>query len=346
MWFLTSRAFYGMQKRKCLELRPPLVHAGPMAVYTQITESALKEFLLSYDIGNLVRFEGIEQGVSNTNYHLFTDKGRYILTLFEPHRVHESDIPYYVDYAVVLEREGVAVPRTMLRKDRAVLGRLSDRPAVIYSFLEGDGGHAAMLNPDICEKAGRILGQMHLAGSKITKTAVNHYGLNKFRLWVDSMNEQMDQIEKGMFNLTQNELSFIENSLPNNLPSGAIHADFFPDNVFFKNEDVTGVIDFHFVCHDIFAYDLAIAINAWCFDIDNNFAPTHMDAMLKGYNDIRPLSDSEREALPILLRAGALRFLLSRIEEKLAWTPDRVGKPHDPLVFKKRLNHFQNMSAQ
>lgn len=316
-----------------------------MAVYTQVSENELKEFLLSYDIGNLVRFEGIEQGVSNTNYHLFTDSGRYILTLFEPHRVHEDDIPYYVDYAVVLEREGVAVPRTLPRKDGSVLGKLADRPTVIYSFLEGDGGHAGMLSPAICEQAGRTLALMHLAGTKIQRTADNHYGLPRFRAWVDEMGAKMDEVKAGMFALTSDELSYIEQNLPSNLPSGAIHADFFPDNVFFQNGKVTGVIDFHFVCHGIFAYDLAIAVNAWCFDTHNDFQEARMIALLKGYNAVRPLSDQEEKALSILLRAGALRFLLSRLEEKLAWTSDRVGKPHDPMVFEKRLKHFQGMMA-
>lgn len=334
-----------MQKIKCLEFKASLVHALTMAVYTPVSETELKEFLLSYDIGNLVRLEGIEQGVSNTNYHLFTDRDRYILTLFEPHRVHESDIPHYVDYAVVLEHEGVAVPRTLPRKDGSVLGQLCDRPAVIYSFLQGDGGHGGMLNADICERAGRTLAQMHLAGAKISKTADNHYGLSKFRYWVDFMGVRMDQIKAGMFDLTRNELEYIETNLPDGLPGGAIHADFFPDNVFFKNGEVTGVIDFHFVCHGTFVYDLAIAINAWCFDTDNNFDPERMTSILKGYEAVRPLTAEERLTLPIMRRAGALRFLLSRVEEKLAWTPDRMMKPHDPLVFEKRLKHFQQMAT-
>lgn len=316
-----------------------------MAVYTQVSESDLKEFLLSYDIGNLVRYEGIEQGVSNTNYLLLTDTDRYILTLFEPHRVHASDIPYYVDYAVTLSREGVAVPRTLVRKDGSVIGNLCQRPAAIYSFLKGEGGHPGMLTPAICEEAGRVLAQMHLAGAKIEETAKNHFGLEKFRSWVETMGTRMDEVKAGMYNFVVPELNHIIDRFPEMLPSGAIHADFFPDNVFFKDGKATGVIDFHFVCHGLFAYDLAIAINAWCFDQDNNFSAGRMRSFVTGYNSVRPLSAREKGALPILLRAGALRFLLSRLEEKLAWTPDRVGKPHDPLVFEKRLKHFQDMAA-
>lgn len=312
-----------------------------MAVYTPVPEHDLKLFLQDYSIGNLVRHEGIEQGVSNTNYHVFTDLNRYILTLFEPHRVHESDIPFYVDYAVQLERAGVPCPRTLLRKDGSVLGRVMDRPAAIYSFLEGDGGSAAMLNADLCGKAGIVLAQMHLAASHIPETAKNHFGLSRFQEWVKNIGPAMNAIDAGMYDLASKELDYITANFPSDLPAGAIHADFFPDNVFFKDGEVTGVIDFHFVCHDLFVYDLAIAINAWCFDVNNTLDEARVAAMLDGYNAVRPLNDAERAALPLLLRAGSLRFLLSRIEEKLAWSPERVGKPHDPMVFEKRLRAFQ-----
>lgn len=312
-----------------------------MAVYTKVSEYDLKQFLLSYDIGLLVRFEGIEQGVSNTNYHVFTDHGRYILTLFEPHRVHAEDIPYYVDYTVVLEREGVPVPITLPRKDGSVLGMLSDRPAAIYSFLQGEGGHAGMLNADLCGKAGAVLGKMHLAGAKIQKTAANHFGLTRWRDWVHAMGADMNTIKDGMQKFVEDELEWISARYPSSLPSGAIHADFFPDNVFFESGEITGVIDFHFVCHDLFAYDLAIAINAWCFDQENNFDDMRMQAMVDSYNAVRPLSAEENEAMPVLLRAASLRFLTSRLEEKLAWTPEKIMRPHDPLVFEKRLRYFQ-----
>jgi len=315
-----------------------------MAVYTPVSEAELQAFLSLYDIGTLVRFEGIEQGVSNTNYHLFTDKDRYILTLFEPHRVEESDIPFYVDYAVCLSEQGVPCPRTLKQKNGAVLGRLHDRPAAIYSFLEGDGGTAAMLNADLCGKAGNVLAQMHVAAGQISATAENHFGLKRWKEWLAHMGPSMNTIEDGLYETAKTELAWIERHFPQSLPAGAIHADFFPDNVFFKAGNITGVIDFHFVCQDLFAYDLAIAINAWCFDPSNNFDQARMQSMLRGYAAARPLSQAEQNALPVLLRAGAMRFLLSRAEEKLAWTPDRLMKPHDPLVFAKRLKHFQRMA--
>lgn len=315
-----------------------------MAVYTPVTETELKEFLSYFDIGNLVSYEGIEQGVSNTNYFVTTDKARFVLTLFEPHRVHEGDIPYFLDYAITLEKSGVPCPKTMMTKTGKNLSTLCGRPAAIFSVLEGEGAHAGMLTPALCEKAGATLARMHVAADKISANSPNHFSLPRWKEWVSVIGKDMNFIDSGLYDLASAELSWIEKIWPD-LPKGAIHADYFPDNVFFKNGDVSGVIDFHFVCTDLFAYDLAIAVNAWCFDEKNEFRRDRMEAMMNGYNSVRPLSQAEQQAMPVLLRAAALRFLLSRIEEKLKWKPDDFMKPHDPMVFEKRLRHFQGMSA-
>jgi homoserine kinase type II len=317
-----------------------------MAVYTPVSEEDLRAFLAHYDIGDLVRFEGIEQGVSNTNYHLFTDRGRYILTLFEPHRVHEEDIPAYVEYAIALEKNGVPCPQTLVQKNGKTLERLSNRPTVIYSFLQGEGGTVAMLNPDLCEKAGAVLAKMHKAAEQsIEKTVLNHFGIARWTLWVTQMGYDMDQILPGLHDMAQHELFWFNQRNFSDLPRGAIHADYFPDNVFFSNNAVAGVIDFHFVCDDLFVYDLGIAINAWSFDEKNEFRKDRMDAFMKGYESVRPLSLQERDALPAMLRAGALRFLLSRAEEKLRWREGDFMTPHDPLVYVHRLRHFQEYTV-
>lgn len=311
-----------------------------MAVYTQVSEDELKAFLSDFDIGGLVSYEGIEQGVSNTNYFVTTDQGRFVLTLFEPHRVHEHDIPFFMNYSITLEQAGVPCPRTILHKDGSAYARLCKRPAALFSVLEGDGASVSMLSPALCEKAGAMLAKMHLAAESITAIAPNHFSLPRWRGWVSEMGLDMDTIKGGLYDLTRQEMSWIEKKWPD-LPLGTIHADYFPDNVFFKDGNVTGVIDFHFVCSDSYAYDLAIALNAWSFDTNNTYRPDRKDAMMRGYSAIRPLSQAEKNALPILVRAAALRFLLSRIEEKLKWKPGDFMKPHDPLVFEKRLRHFQ-----
>jgi homoserine kinase type II len=311
-----------------------------MAVYTPVSEEELKKFLSQYDIGELVSHEGIEQGVSNTNYFVTTDKDRYVLTLFEPHRVYESDIPFFLNYSITLEQAGIPCPKTLQQKDGHTLGRLCGRPAAIFSVLEGEGATIHMLSPDLCEKAGATLAKMHIASAAITSYAPNHFSLPCWRSWISSIGQAMNSIQPGLYEFARNEMSWVEKKWPE-VPGGVIHADYFPDNVFFKDGKVSGVIDFHFVCNDLFAYDLAIALNAWSFDVNNTFRKDRFDALLRGYNSVRPLSLTEKNALPVLVRAAALRFLLSRIEEKLKWKPGDFMKPHDPLVFEKRLKHFQ-----
>jgi len=313
-----------------------------MAVYTPVSAAELSDFLAAYDIGALKSHEGIEAGVSNTNYFITTERNRYVLTLFEPHRVDAVDIPGFVDYAVVLEHAGVPCPKTMQRKDGAVLSTLNNRPAAIFSVLEGEGGHGAMLTPPLCEKAGALLAKMHLAaGDKVKGVHPNKFGITRCMEWLEKIDTKLDDLAPGLYDSTAKEFEHIRTQWRGDIAEGTIHGDLFPDNVFFKDGNITGVIDFHFVCRDFYAYDLAIAINAWCFNAQNEFQKDRMDAMMRGYNSVRPLSQAEREALPLLLRRAALRFLLSRAEEKLAWTPDKKMKPHDPLVFGERLRHFQ-----
>ena len=312
-----------------------------MAVYTPVSEDDLKTFLLSYHIGSLMSYEGIEAGVSNTNYHLFTDHDRFILTLFEPHRVHLEDIPFFIDYSMHLEEHGVQCPQTMRRKNGQAISQLCDRPAVIFSFLEGSGATAATLTPEMCNRAGKTLAHMHKAAESFPKTQENRFGLPRWRQWLNEMGRSINKVSDGLYLAAAAELSWIEEHWRTDLPQGAIHADFFPDNVFFKDGIVSGVIDFHFVCTDFFAYDLAIAVNAWTFDNSNTFVPERFDALMAGYESMRPLSVHEKLAFPLLLRAASLRFLLSRCEEFLKWKPGDFMKPHDPLVFAKRVQFFQ-----
>ncbi len=316
-----------------------------MAVYTQISEDQLKDFLRLYDIGGLVSYEGIEAGVSNTNYFVTTDKARYVLTLFEPHRVNENDLSFFIDYAIALEKGGVPCPETILQKNGAAYSSLCERPAAFFSVLQGEGGSVGILTPELCEKAGRVLARMHLAAAGMTETMPNHFGMTRWEKWVEGMGGKMDAITPDLYRQTKKELAYLKSCWPHNLTKGPIHADYFADNVFFWDGEITGVIDFHFACTDYFVYDLAIALNAWCFDAANMFQSGRMQAMIQGYNAIRPLSAPEKKALPILLRAASLRFLLSRVEEKLAWKEGDFMKPHDPLVFEKRLKHFQTYTV-
>jgi homoserine kinase type II len=189
------------------------------------------------------------------------------------------------------------------------------------------------------------LAQMHNASEKIKTITPNHFGMNKWDFWNSSIGNGMNSIDVGLYDLVDKELSYLKKIWPSDLPLGQIHADYFPDNVFFDQGVLTGVIDFHFVCHDMFVYDLAIAINAWSFDEHNIFMEDRMMAMINGYQLSRKLTAGEKQSLPVMLRAASLRFLLSRIEEKLKWREGDFMTPHDPMVFERRLNHFQNYSV-
>ncbi len=316
-----------------------------MAVYTQVSASDLEQFLSSYDIGTLVSHEGIKQGVSNTNYFVTTTAGRYVLTLFEPHRVLEEDIAPFMDFTICLEENGVPCPRTLPRKDGSFRAELCGRPAAIFSVLDGKGLSVEDIDADKCQKAGELLAQMHLAVRGFAGAPSNRFSLNRWQHWLGILGSDMNKVSDGLFALATDEYDYVASHWPRALPSGAIHADYFPDNVFFEGADVTGIIDFHFVCDDFFAYDLAIALNAWSFDINNQFNQGFFDAFLRGYNSLRPLTKEEKIDLPVLLRAAALRFLLSRVEEKLNWKPDDFMKPHDPIVFEQRLRHFQSIES-
>jgi homoserine kinase type II len=314
-----------------------------MAVYTPVSQDALITFLQDYHLGALQSYKGIEQGVSNTNYHLYTDAGHYILTLFEPHRVHEEDISFFLDYSDCMAADGIPCPAVMTTHDGRKVMPLHNRPATIFAFLEGDDGNPAMITPAIMGQVGAMSARMHnAAAAAIREQQPNHFSLPRWSSWLERMGQDMDRVSPGLYAFCRDEYELIERIWPADLPRGAIHGDLFPDNVFFKDGGVSGVIDFHFVCTDFFAYDLAIIVNAWCFDAQNVFQQDRYDALMKAYNEVRSLSAAETEAFPLFLRAASMRFLLSRAEEFLNHKPDNLMKPHDPLVFLTRLKHFQN----
>jgi len=315
-----------------------------MAVYTPLSQDEILSLLKDYSLGDLVSFDGIEQGVSNTNYHLFTSQNRFVLTLFEPHRVNPSDVPGFVGYTMRLSDAGVSCPRTMIRNDGTPISSLKNRPAVISSFLAGQGQSPASVTPDKCKQAGELLARMHLAAKDTDGIGPNHFGLNRWYAWADHIGTRMNDFKSGLYDRVRALIGLAQTHWPSHLPSGAIHGDYFPDNIFFEGDFITGVIDFHFVCRDLFAYDLAIATNAWTFDGHNRYCPDRAAALMQGYESVRPLSKEEHDSLPLLNKLAAMRFLLSRIEEKLAWTPDRLMVPHDPMVFEHRLSVFESVS--
>ena len=310
-----------------------------MAVYTEVSDEALEEFLKAYDLGQVLSLKGIAGGVENTNYMLHTATGSYILTLYEK-RVAEEDLPFFVGLMDHLSNAGFPCPAPIRNRSGKALGKLCGRPAAMVSFLEGmEVKHPT---PEHCYAAGQTMAALHAfaEGFEIKrKNALDPAG------WPELANAAQsgaNSVEPELAELITGELKFAQSNWPTEIPAGIIHADMFKDNVFFLNGKLSGVIDFYFACNDFLAYDLAIGINAWCFDDDLQFMPEHSSALLAGYASERPLEQNEINALPILCRGAALRFLLTRVNDWLNVPAGALVVPHDPKAFSARLRFHQS----
>lgn len=315
-----------------------------MAVYTEIPDKDLVDYLKLYEIGELHSLKGIAEGVENSNYLLSTDNGMHILTLYEK-RVKKEDLPFFLRLKDHLAENGVVCPRPISMRDGSILGELADRPSAIISFL--DGNSVKRPNPTHCEQVGKALAKMHLAGSGFELTRKNGLGLNDWEPLFNMSGRQTETVAMGLSGLIKEELSFLQANWPGDLPKGVIHADLFPDNVFFLKGELSGLIDFYFACNDLLAYDVAICLNAWCFEPDNSFNVTKAAKLLKGYISEREMSEQEINALPILCRGSALRFLLTRLYDWLNVPQGALVTPKDPSEYIEKLRfhrHVQNPS--
>ena len=313
-----------------------------MAVYTEVSDAALTAFLSAYEIGTLLSYKGIAEGVENTNFFLHTTAGSYILTLYEK-RVRESDLPFFLNLMEHLAERGLACPQPIRNRDGSALGRLCDRPAVIVSFLEG----VSVKSPGIdhCRELGGALAKLHAAGSDFGMRRENNLSVGAWRPLFAQAGSQADAVSPGLAQRTRDDLTVLEAGWPKGLPGGVIHADLFTDNVFFIGDDLSGLIDFYFACTDAFAYDLAICLNAWCFSLDGTFHRDMGAALIAGYQAVRPLEAAEVAALPILCRGAALRFLLTRLVDWLNVPPGALVQPKDPREYDRRLD-FHRRATQ
>ena len=309
-----------------------------MAVYTDISEDELKDFLAQYDAGTLMSYKGIAEGVENSNFLLHTDKAPYILTLYEK-RVDPADLPFFLGLMQHLADHGLSCPLPVDRKDGALLGELAGRPAALISFLEGMWLRKPQAHH--CREVGEALARMHLAGEGFEIRRENALSVSGWRPLWDKSEARADEVEKGLRAEVTAELDHLEAHWPKSLPQGVIHADLFPDNVFFLGDNLSGLIDFYFACNDALVYDLAICLNAWCFEKDGSYNLTKGMAMIAGYLSVRPLSDSEREALPILCRGAALRFFLTRLYDWLMTPEGAMVTKKDPLEYIRKLRFHQ-----
>ncbi|MCX7359844.1 MAG: homoserine kinase [Alphaproteobacteria bacterium] len=304
-----------------------------MAVYTNLSSEDLAELLARYDIGDASACEGIAEGVENTNFKLTTPSGRYILTIFEK-RVAEADLPFFMAVLERLAARGLPAPRPIAARDGAVLTRVKGKAAAIIAFLEGVWPRAVELWH--CAAVGDALARMHVALSDFPGTRANALSL---RGWETLLVPRMDEAEKlrpGLADLVRKDMMAVRMAWRNDLPRGVIHADLFPDNVLFDGDKLSGAIDFYFACTDALAYDLAVCLNAWCFE-GPRYDIERGRAMIAAYESVRPLSDLERQMLPTLARGAALRFFATRLTDWAATPDGATVTPKDPLEYADKL---------
>jgi len=313
-----------------------------MAVYTEVADEDLIEFVAQFGLGEIVSCKGIAEGVENSNFQLVTEKGTYILTLYEK-RVNPDDLPFFLGLIEHLAGNGVPCPQPVRALDGSVLQTLSTKPAALVTFLSGMGPrhihtyHAA--------EVGRALAEMHVAGADFKLTRGNALDVKSWRGVLHQCAGRDDSMIKGMIAELEDDLDDLEARWPQNLPRGVIHGDLFPDNVFFRGERLSGLIDFYFACNEVLAYDIAVCLNAWCFETDGNFNVTKAKRMLQAYAKVRALSAAEQAALPLLARGAAMRFLLTRLYDWLNTTPGALVVPKDPREFLHKLRFHRGVDG-
>ena len=313
-----------------------------MAVYTEVAEDELEAFLATYDIGTVLSFKGIAEGVENSNYLLHTEAGYFILTLYEK-RVSEADLPFFLGLLEHLSAHGVTCPQPVHNRKGAALGRLAGKPAVIVTFLDG----VSIRRPEArhCGMVGEALGRMHEASANFRLTRGNALSIHGWLPLFRSAEGRADEVLPGLAVTIAEDIATVMQSWPEDLPRGVIHADLFPDNVFFLAGKLSGLIDFYFACNDFLAFDIAVCINAWCFEPDRSFNVTKARALIQAYDEVRPLTSAERRALPLLARGTALRFLLTRLYDWIHTPADALVKRKDPLEYLTRLRFHRGVKS-
>jgi homoserine kinase type II len=305
-----------------------------MAVYTEVSDEALSEFLQAYDIGGLIAFRGIAEGVENSNYTLRTAAGDYILTLYEK-RVDPADLPWFLGLMEHLASRGVSCPLPVRGQDGAALRMLCGRHAAITTFLPGIWPRT--VRPQHCAPVGAALARLHLAGIGYAAQRANALGPDSWSPLLARSLPGADAVQPGLGHELEQALHHILADWPDHLPRGHIHADLFPDNVFFLDGKVSGLIDFYFAATDLLAYDVAVCLNAWCFEQDLAFNVTKARALVRAYDALRPLTAAERAALPVLCQGAAIRFALTRLFDWLNTPPGALVVRKDPLEYVRRL---------
>jgi homoserine kinase type II len=313
-----------------------------MAVYTDVSDDDLRAFAALYDIGEVLSCKGIAEGVENSNFLITTERGNFILTLYE-RRVAPRDLPFFIALMEHLARQGVACPTPVPGRDGIALRELCGRPAAIVTFLAGMWPRRIL--PFHCAALGRALAALHRAGASFAMTRENDLTVGGWRRLFESCRSRAAEVQPGLADELAAELALLETVWPRDLPMGVIHADLFPDNVFFRDRELSGLIDFYFACTDFLAYDLAICLNAWCFEADGSLNVTKARLLLDGYRRERTLEPAELAALPVLARGSALRFLLTRLFDWLNQPAGALVRPKDPIEYLRKLRFHRTITG-
>jgi homoserine kinase type II len=305
-----------------------------MAVYTDITDAELQALLADFDLGQPLSFKGIAEGIENSNFLLETETGRYFLTVYEK-RVRPEELPYFLGLMRWLAEHGFPCATPIADRNGEILKTVRGKPCAMVSYLSG----LSVRRPTVahCREAGESLAWLHAAQDGFPMTRANDLGQAAWGPMFAGLHEAAEGLKPGLAKTITDDLERLEARWPKGLPQGVIHADYFPDNVFFQGGKFAAAFDFYFACNDALAYDIAVALNAWCFEADGSFNITAARALVGGYESRRPLSDAERAALPVLAHGAAMRFFLTRLHDWGATPAGALVKPKDPLEYERKL---------
>jgi len=313
-----------------------------MAVYTKFDKKDIEEILSNYSIGKLKYFKGIQEGIENTNYYLLVDEKKYILTIYEK-RINPEDLPFFSELMAGLDKKNYKCPVPIINNKNKTISDYKNKKLMIVSFLEGKAKQ--VLTPYDCKQVGAEVAKMHEITKKFKIKRNNNLSVKSWRNLFNVIKDQCTKINKDLPKLIEKNLIDVEKNWPKNLPNGIIHADLFSDNIFFKNEKFSGIIDFYFSCNDFYSFEIAICFNALCFDGQKNnlsFNVTKAKNFIDGYSSIRKLSDEEKRSIKVLSQGAALRFLLTRVFDALNTVEGAIVKVKDPLEYLKRLEFHKN----
>lgn len=316
-----------------------------MAVHTKLTSEEISDLLKNYSIGNLLSYTEIIEGIDNSNFIIRTDQGKFILTIFE-NRLKKEQLPFFINLKLHLASQGIQCPKPLLNKNNSAISEVKNKAASIVSFLEGqslkprDDGYYTNITTANCAEVGHNLALLHLAVKNFSGSRSNDLGVKGFRTLFNKMQDNINKFEPELQNQLESVIDFLEKSWQENLPAGVVHADLFPDNVFFREDGkLSGIIDFYFAANDLFIYDLAIVVNAWCFNSANQLQPEKMEALIAAYDVKRKISDAEKAFFKIALVAAAMRFLLTRLYDYFNTPKESLVKIKDPNEYLEKL-HF------